>query len=100
MAKKFIRFYKNCDLPELKTHLLISGDLSSSCANCQKIDLKWEQSQCPQCGTEFKFIAFRQVKSNWPKIQKISAERPQMQIVDYDDYKRSLGASKAEEFFK
>jgi len=64
------------------------------------MDLNLDTAQCPACQTVFKHIAFLNVKAHMPKIQKLSAERPEIVIIDYDDYKRSLGAIKAEEFLK
>jgi len=100
MTEKFLRVYKKLDLNHIKKHLLIYGDLSGNCANCQAIDVKLEQTNCPQCQTPFLYIAFRNVPHHYPKLQKLSQEKPQLQIVDHDDYKRLLGAHKAEEFLK
>ena len=100
MGEKFIRIYKKLDVLTIKPHLMVYGDLSASCANCDKIDLKLEMSHCPGCQTEFKYISFRNIKVHIPKIYKILHERPNLMIVDYDDYKRNIGISKAEEFLK
>ena len=40
MSQKFVRIYKKLDINEIKQHLLIYGDLSAQCANCQAMDLK------------------------------------------------------------
>lgn len=100
MAEKFIRVYSKLDLTKIKLQLLIYGDISGACANCNKIDIKLNDPVCPECKTEFKYVTFRNIKSHLPKLQKLSAERPSVTVVDYDDYKREAGASKAEDFFR
>jgi hypothetical protein len=100
MSEKFIRAYKKLDIYEIKGQLLIYGDLSAQCAHCQTMDLRLEQAVCPQCKVEFKYITFRNVRNHFPKLQKIHAERPGVQIIDFDDYKREMGALKAKEFLQ
>jgi len=100
MSHKLVRIYKKYDIKEIKEHLFIYGDLSASCANCNKMDLKLDTAHCPECQTEFTYISFRNIKPHMPKVQKLLAERPHLVIVDYDDYKRNIGALKAEEFLK
>ena len=100
MAEKFIRTYQKLDLSKITPQLLIYGDLSGTCGQCQKIDVKLNDPICPECKTEFKFIAFRQIKSHLPKLVKLFAQRPSLTIVDYEDYKREKAASKAEDFFR
>jgi len=100
MQDKLIRAYKKLDVSEIKKHLMIYGDLSGTCENCQNFDVKLEMTQCPKCGTTFQYIAFRNVRSHVPKIQKLMEQRPQILIIDYDDYKRNVSALKAQEFLK
>ena len=100
MSEKFLRAYKKFDINEVKRHLLIYGDLSAQCAACQAMDLKLEEAVCPKCHTEIKYIAFRNVRSHLPKLQKISAQRPGLHIIDFDDYSREIGAMRAKEFLK
>ncbi len=100
MAEKFIRSYSKLDLTKIKSQLLIYGDISGACANCNKIDIKINDPVCPECKSEFKYISFRNIKSHLPKLQMLSAQRPSVTVIDFDDYKKELGASKAEDFFK
>lgn len=88
------------DIGSIKPHLLIYGDLSAQCANCQAMDLKLDMTSCPKCANEFKFIAFRNVRNHLPKMNKIHEERPQIEFVDFEDYKRSVGEIKARDFLK
>ena len=100
MSEKLVRVYKKFYIDEIKAHLLIYGDLGGSCGACQKMDIKLDATHCPECKTEFKFIAFRNPKVHLPKIQKLNAERPQIAIIDYDDYHYNVGAQKARDFLK
>ena len=100
MAERFLRIYKSMDVKEVKKHLLIFGDLSGQCANCQSMDVKLDIAECPQCQSEFKYIAFRNIKRHLPKMQEIKEQRPDITLVDHDDYKKTVGALKAEEFLK
>ncbi|MDP2654810.1 MAG: hypothetical protein Q8Q08_12390 [Candidatus Omnitrophota bacterium] len=100
MSQRFIRIYKKLDIHEIKQHLLVYGDVSANCGNCQAIDLKLDAQQCPQCGTPFKYIAFRNVKHHLPKLQRLNEQRPELVFVDFEDFSRILGALKAEEFLR
>lgn len=95
MSERFIRIYKKFHLDEVKTHLMTYGALSGVCANCKSMDLKIDALRCPECNTEFKYIAFQNVREHMPKLLKISYQRPQIIFVDYDDFKRIEGEEKA-----
>ncbi len=97
MADNLIRIYNVMDIKQVKPHLMIYGDLSASCANCNKVDLRLENTNCPECKAEFKYIAFRNPRVHIPKIHKILKEKPHIKIIDFDDFKRSEGASKAQD---
>ncbi len=99
MVNKFIRVYQEIDIQDVKTHSLIFGDLSGNCSQCKAISIKLSASQCPECQTTFKYIAFRNMKSHQAKVHKIKAERPSLILIDYDDYKIATSISKAEELF-
>jgi len=100
MGKRYIRVYQQRDILEIKEHLLIYGDLTANCANCQAIDIKFDSRQCPECKTAFKYIAFRNIKHHLPKLPKLQEERPDLIIVDHEDFARHWGAMKAQEFLK
>ncbi|MCK4882748.1 MAG: hypothetical protein KAS92_06970 [Candidatus Omnitrophica bacterium] len=100
MSQKFIRVYKKMNIDEIKQHLLIYGDLSAQCANCQAMDLKLDMTACPKCEAEFKYITFRNVRNHLPKLQKINEATPDIQFVDFDDYKRSVSEMKARDFLR
>jgi len=100
MPNRLIRTYKSLDVQHIQKHLLIHGALSSSCGNCQAINLKLETNLCPQCHTEIKYIAFQNTGQHLPKLVKINEQRPSVQIIDYDDFKKSIGEIKAKEFLR
>lgn len=100
MSEKFLRVYKKFDFSHVRDHLLIYGDLSASCSKCKALDVKLDAAQCPACGTEFNYIAFRNIRHHLPKMQRIMDERPDVAMVDFEDYTRIMGQVKAEEFLK
>lgn len=100
MSENLIRIYQKNDVNQIKPHLMIWGDLSVSCAHCQKMEVPRDATHCPSCQTKFHYITFRQVKSHIPKIHKLMKTRPQLTIIDFDDYSHALGSSKAQDFFK
>ncbi|MEW5894805.1 MAG: hypothetical protein AB1650_03440 [Candidatus Omnitrophota bacterium] len=100
MAKKFIRVYQKFDFDDIRQHTMIYGDLSAACSNCSALDIKFTAPICPECRTDFKYIAFRNVKNHLPKMEKLYEENPRIIMIDFDDYKRALAETKAEEFWK
>lgn len=92
-----MRVYKSVDLDQAKSHLLICGDLTASCANCRSVGLKLDTVKCPECQTDFKYIAFINVKENMPKLLKLNDSRPDLTLIDYEDFKRLTAALKARE---
>jgi len=88
------------DLTEVKEHVLIYGDLAANCGNCQEIDIKLDAITCPKCKTDFRYIAFRNIKHHLPKLPKILAEKPYIIFVDYDDFAHLWGAKKALDFLR
>ena len=100
MTSRLIRIYKNLDIQNIKEHLLICGDLAGQCAKCQELGIKFDVRQCPHCGTNFTYMSFKNIKDHLPKVQRFLSERPDLVLVDYDDFKRLSGALKAEEFLR
>ena len=100
MSEQFIRVYKCMDVAEIKQNLLVYGDISGSCSNCKAISIKLDAVECPDCKAKFNYIAFRNIKSHLPKLPRVLGERPYLAIIDFEDYSRNLGKSKAEDLFK
>jgi len=100
MNDKYIRVYQKLNIDEVKEHLLVYGTLSAQCANCQETDIKLNSAMCPKCGNTFCYITFRNVREHIPKLRTISEERPEIKLIDYDDFKRQVDAQKARDFLK
>ena len=100
MSSKFIRVYKKLDAPQIEEHLIIVGDTSASCAKCKSLGIKIDALKCPECQTEFKYMAFRKVKDHLPKMFKFSESRPELVFVDLEDFERAASSLKAEEFLR
>ena len=100
MSERFVRIYKKFYIDEVKTHLMTYGALSGMCANCKNMDVKLDTLTCPECKTEFKYIAFQNVKDHMPKMQRIAQERQNIIFVDYDDFKKIEGEEKAKDIFR
>jgi hypothetical protein len=100
MSERFLRIHKKFYIDEVKTHLMTYGALSGMCANCKNMDVKIDSLACPECKTEFKYIAFQNVKDHMPKMLRVSQERPNIIFVDYDDFKKIEGEEKAKDIFR
>lgn len=100
MNPKFIRVYRKVDIDDVKEHLMICGDLSVSCSKCNHMGVKAGMTNCPECQTDFRYIGFRNVKDNMPKILKLNETRQGLTFIDFDDFKKMTGEAKAQEFFK
>jgi hypothetical protein len=99
MAKDLIRVWKEMDSGNIKKHLLLAGELTANCENCQHLGIDFiKEVKCPNCETYFKYIGFRK-KSNKSEelfaIQRLAEKRPDLIIIDYDDIKRACGKSQA-----
>ncbi len=98
--KKFlIRVWQELKSDEVKKHLLLAGELTANCENCQHLGIDFfKESKCRECGTDFKYIGIRK-KSNKAEelfaIKRLKEKRPDLIIVDHEDIKRAFGKSKA-----
>ncbi len=100
MSERFLRIYKKFYLDEVKCHLMTYGALSGMCASCKNMDVKLDTLTCPECKTEFKYIAFQNIKDHLPKMLRIAQERPNIIFVDHDDFKKIEGEEKAKDIFR
>ncbi len=89
--------FHHLEFDEIKAHLLEYGVLSGICSKCKEINIKLDAQACPKCATLFKYIAFQNVKEHLPKILRIKDERPAIQFIDYQDFKRIEGEQRARE---
>ena len=100
--KEWIRVWKQFSLDEIKDSLLIVGELTSDCGRCKEVGLSVDHSKsCPHCGAAFRFVTSRQAAGSVPNhyrgVGRITSRRPDLIFIEYDDYKRSTGKSKAYE---
>ncbi len=100
MSERYVRVFQKLDVKTVKDQVLIYGDLSAICGKCNEPDLPLRAKNCKNCGTEFKYIAFRNVRNHLPKLKGLAEECPGLIFIDYDDFKRNLDEVKAKDFLK
>ncbi|MFH1092585.1 MAG: hypothetical protein V1739_00360 [Candidatus Omnitrophota bacterium] len=99
MKKFLVRVWQEFESDEVKKHLLLAGELTANCENCQELSINFfNEKKCPQCGTGFKYIGFRRKNNKAEEffaIKRIKEKRPDLIVVDYEDIKHAFGRSKA-----
>lgn len=100
MEKYLIRFWKETEVEDLAKHLLIVGELTGDCANCREINIDYTREKyCPKCKTEFKYITSRPAalakSSRFSIMKRIKDRRPDLILIDHQDYKEIMGKIKA-----
>ena len=90
-----MRMYHNLEFDEVKAHTLEYGALSGVCSKCKELSIKLDVESCPKCGTPFHYIAFQNIREHLPKMLRIRTERPSIQFIDHQDFKRIEGEQKA-----
>jgi len=99
--KGMIRFWQEAEIEFLKNHLLIAGDLSGDCANCKQVGIDYKiAKECPNCHTDFKYIASRSSLADGGFVRRIKQARPELVFIDFSDFKKATEKNKAQEFFK
>ena len=103
--KQSLRIWQMFDIQEVGQHLLILGDVVGDCANCRELGIDpWKATECPRCRTPFQFIASRRLATHpgerFQLARRILEQRPSLQMIDYEDYQKTLGSQKAKEFFR
>jgi hypothetical protein len=104
MSRHYLRIYQEFDIEDVKQHLLIWGDLSADCASCRMLGIEpFAAKQCPQCGTEFKYVTSRRIEEHAGErfhiVRRMREKRPELVFIDYTDYTKILGQKKAKDFF-
>lgn len=99
MKEFLVRVWQKLESDEVKKHLLLAGELTANCENCQQLGIDYlKEKKCTQCGTEFKYIGFRKKNNKAEEffaINRCKEKRPDLIIVDCEDIKRAFGKSKA-----
>ena len=91
---EFLRVWKDLDIKDIEKNLIVLGDLSCDCYSCRHIGIDKNTSQCPGCGTHFKYMALRR-KVSTAYLKKLAQEMPYLTFIDYDDFKALTGKSAA-----
>ncbi len=92
---ELIRVWKEIDIKDVSGHLLIVGITSADCSNCRELGINYSTAiYCPKCGIDFKYIA-----SRGKEVKRIKEKRPDLIFIDYEDYKKITGFTKAKDFF-
>ncbi len=86
-------------LEEVSKHLLVVGQLSAECFSCHKLGLNNRSRSCPECGVVFKYIGFRR-KFRPQELKAFVEERPQVELIDFFDFKKALNKKQARSIFK
>lgn len=100
----YIRVWQPCEISEITRHLLVVGDLTADCASCRELGIDYSKAEaCPKCGTKFRFIACRGLGREGARsgtVKRIKDRRPDLTMIDYEDYKEITGKQSARDFFK
>lgn len=96
-----IRVWEDINLDLVAKHLLIVGDLKGDCANCRELGIDYVNNRiCPNCKTEFKYMATRRSNSSEAGlIKRLKDKRPDLIFIDYNDFKNAFDRLKAKKFF-
>lgn len=103
MAKFVIRVARELEFEDIKKHLLIVGELTGDCFSCRQVGIDYSREKyCPQCKTDFRFISYRKSmgSATAAQVAKISARRPDLTYVEYNDIKEISDRQKAKNIFK
>lgn len=99
MKEFLVRVWQKLNSDEVKKHLLLAGELTANCENCQHLGIDFfKETKCRECGTDFKYIGFRKKNNKGEElfaINRLKEKRPDLIIVDCEDIKHAFGKSKA-----
>ncbi len=100
MGRTFLRAYKSFDLEEVRSSLLIVGEVTANCAKCGEMGLDPKQvGVCPNCNAAFKYLASRRIDSNpnerFQYAARMANERPDLTLIDLTDFQKTNSSAKA-----
>lgn len=99
MKEFLVRVWQKLESDEVRKHLLLAGELTANCENCQHLGIDFFNVDiCPECKTTFKYIGFRKKNNKAEElfaIKRVKEKRPDLIVVDCEDIKRAFGKSKA-----
>ncbi|MDD4202371.1 MAG: hypothetical protein PHQ52_02790 [Candidatus Omnitrophica bacterium] len=94
-----IRIWKEEDIHFVNDHLLIVGDPDGACSKCKEMGINVSTAKtCPECKTEFKYIASR-VNSSSKQASRLHSKRPDLTVIDLADVKEVLARDNANKLF-
>ena len=104
MSKEYLRTFRPYDIEDVKQHLLIMGDLSGDCGACRALGIdSYTAATCPECGTPFKYATSRRLEMHagerFQWARRVQEKRPDLVLIDYTDYMKTMGQKKARDFF-
>ena len=88
--KSLLRVWQELDLQDLQQHLIVVGELSCECFSCHEVGIAKSARACPKCQNYFKYMGFRR-KVTPQYLRKVKEELPHIILVDFEDFKKSLG---------
>ncbi len=92
----WVRVWKQFDTEAIKPYLLVMGDLSAECFNCRAVGLKRDVLSCPECKTNFKYIAFRRKQ----QIRPVEGYKDQIIFIDFEDFLSEYKRGEAKRFLE
>ena len=90
----FLRKWEQLDINTIGKHLFVIGELSGECFSCRRVGIPVKTRHCPDCKTEFNYIAFRR-KIDSHSIARFHADFPSATFIDFDDFKKAVGKREA-----
>ena len=99
---KMIRVWSALDPDEVNKHLLLMDDHYGICANCKQTGLVYlEHKTCPNCKTEFRFLATRMTSPGevGKLLNRIRSEGLQLQVIDRGDFEKSSAKKAIDNLF-
>lgn len=92
---EFIRVWKEVDIKDISSHLLIVGHIKGECSNCRALGMDYlKVTSCPECKTVFKYVA-----SRTKEVKRIKERRSDLIFIDFEDYKKLQAKIKARNLF-
>lgn len=104
MSKAFIRVWQELDTEEIKKHLVVVGQVSGTCQNCNTLGIDYiNANSCANCKTDFRFITLRPEKEGkdigFSNIRLIKQRRPDLVFIEHSDFKKFIASRKAQDIF-
>ena len=95
--RSFVRVWQEVDIGEIEPHLLVAGSTTGDCGKCKEIGISLDAKNCPKCGAQFKYTGTR-ISSSAVEARRLRARRPDLVLIDFQDFKNVLSRRKARGF--